>query len=295
MNKKISIWLQQIRAPFLILSFALVLIGVASASREGVFEWHYTILLVTGIVLAHISVNLFNELSDHKTGIDAKTERTPFSGGSGMMLEGKTTFSTVRIAAYGTLLAAGGIGVYFLIKQGWPILVFMVIGAIAIRLYTSHLARWLLGEFTAGLSLGSLVVLGTHYAITGNLSLEVVLIAIPPGMLTTLLLFLNEFPDADADRQGGRHHMIIHFGKNKSSRMYIGGLFVTYIVIIAGPLVCDLPFHVYVALLTLPLALNAGRLVLKKQEGPELIKAMGMNVGVVILTDLLLAVGLFIG
>jgi 1,4-dihydroxy-2-naphthoate octaprenyltransferase len=47
-------------------------------------------LLLAGVVLAHISVNLFNEYSDYKTGIDFNTHRSPFSGGSGMIVSGKT-------------------------------------------------------------------------------------------------------------------------------------------------------------------------------------------------------------
>lgn len=294
-NNLISVWMQQIRAPFLILSVVLVLIGVASAADGGIFRWDYTVLLMLGIVLAHISVNLFNELSDHKTGIDAQTDRTPFSGGSGMMLSGKTKFATVRIVAYGTLFAAAGIGTFFFIKQGWPILVLMVVGAVSIRFYTSHLARWLMGEFAAGLSLGTLVVLGTHYAIAGYWSIEVLLISIPPGMLTTLLLFLNEFPDADADRQGGRRHMIIQLGKKRCALIYAGGLLFTFLWIIAVPFISDVSFYIYLSLATVPLAVMAGTLVLKHREGPMFIRAMGMNVSVVILTDLLLATGLFIG
>ena len=46
------------------------------------------LLLVIGVVLAHVSVNLFNEISDYKSKIDENTVRTPFSGGSGMLQVG---------------------------------------------------------------------------------------------------------------------------------------------------------------------------------------------------------------
>ena len=73
----------------------------------------------------------------------------------------------------------------------------------AIVFYTDYLAKWLLGEVLAGLTLGSFVVIGSYVAMTGNwqmslnevLPLEVVLISLPPGILTSLLLLLNEFPE----------------------------------------------------------------------------------------------------
>ena len=77
-NNPVSIWLQQIRAPFMILSVVLVFIGVAAAHRDGVHHWGRAVLLLVGVILAHIAVNLFNEVSDYETKIDEKTVRTPF-------------------------------------------------------------------------------------------------------------------------------------------------------------------------------------------------------------------------
>ena len=142
-KQALGVWLRQVRAPFLILAVALALLGIASAHWHGFDHAGHSLLLVVGVVLAHAAVNLFNELSDHGTGIDENTARTPFSGGSGMLQAGKTTPRQVRLAAYGSLLAAGAIGLYFCLVSGWPLLVLMACGALAIRFYTSHLARWL--------------------------------------------------------------------------------------------------------------------------------------------------------
>ncbi len=88
-GSKIGTWLQQIRAPFLILPVFLVLIGVAAAKNDGYTQWLHAALLIIGVTLSHISANLFNEVSDYKTKIDENTTPTPFSGGSGMMQAGK--------------------------------------------------------------------------------------------------------------------------------------------------------------------------------------------------------------
>ncbi len=287
----VEVWLQQIRGPFLILAVVLVLIGVFAAKHDGFQHWGHAGLLIFGVVLAHIAVNLFNELSDYKTKIDENTNRTPFSGGSGMMQAGKTQPKVVRIVAYVIMGVSALIGVYFISISGWPILVFMLAGFLAIRFYTTHLAKWLLGEFAAGLTLGSLVVIGVYYAMTRTLTFEIIWVSIPPGILTSLLLFLNEFPDAEADEAGGRHHLVIQMGKQKSARVYIAGLGLVYLTILAGPFISALPMLSLIGLLALPLAIKAGTDALKHYDDlPKLIPALGMNVGVVILTDLFLAI-----
>jgi len=294
-TNRFLIWFQQIRGPFLILPVVLVLIGVGSAAWEGFYNWWFTFLLLVGVITAHISVNLFNELSDYKTKIDDNTNRTPFSGGSGMMQTGETSYGKVRIAAYFTFLIPGLIGIYFCVTVNWLIIFFMVLGAVSIRFYTTHLARWLIGEVAAGLTLGTMVVLGSHLVLTGRLTFSIAWISLPSGILTALLLLLNEFPDAEADKKGGRYHFIIHFGKATSAKIYVSGLIMVYAIIAAGPFLFNLPYTILIALLTLPLALRASIQVVKYHDDtPNLIPALALNVAVVILTDLFLALGFFL-
>lgn len=292
---RVKIWLFQIRAPFLVLAVVLVLIGIAAADFKGQFEWIHAALVMSGVVLAHMSVNLFNELSDYQTGIDQNTVQTPFSGGSGMMQSGKTSPKAVRILAYSTLLVSALIGVYFCLVSGWVILIFMISGGIAIRFYTSFFSKWLIGEIISGLTLGSFVVMGTYYALTANLGFDIVLLSIPPGILTTLLLFLNEFPDLEADKKGGRHHLVIHFGRKKSSFIYVLGLIVVYLSVLGISFLKTIPDTILIALITVPMAFKSSITVLKNHNNiPKLIPALAMNVGIVIVTDLFMAIGLFI-
>jgi 1,4-dihydroxy-2-naphthoate octaprenyltransferase len=291
----VGVWFQQVRGPFLILSVALALLGIATAHWHGFDNVWHSVLLTAGVVLAHVSVNLFNEISDYKSKIDENTSRTPFSGGSGMLQAGRTTVGQVILLAYLALLAAGTIGLYFCLVSGWMILFFMVCGALAVRFYTSHLARWLLGELLSGLTLGSFVVIGAHYALTRFMTTDIIYIALVPGILTALLLFLNEFPDADADRKGGRRHLVIFFGKKKSAIIYASAVLLLFALVAAGPFIQNIPYTVLIALATLPLGVAAVFLTLKHHDNPaRLVLAQGLNVALVILTDLLLAVAYFL-
>lgn len=290
---RVKIIFTQIRGPFLILAVVLVTIGAAGAANEGAVNRVSAVLLLAGVVLTHISVNLFNELSDFYTGIDHNTVRTPFSGGSGLLQQGITKPAQVRAAAIAALMGAGTIGVYFVIKAGWPVALFMAAGAAAILLYTPVLSHCLLGELAAGLTLGSMVVLGVFYSLTGMITPEILWLSVPPGILTGLLLFLNEFPDAEADKQGGRRHLVIVLGKRGSVYVYGAGLACTYLSIAGAYLFTDAPATVLMALATTPAAVRAVQITARNYGSVSgMIPALGLNVGVVIVTDLLLAVGL---
>lgn len=288
-------WAGQIRAPFLLLSVMLVLIGGAVAAQDGVFRGLRFALAMIGVILAHVAVNVFNELSDDKTGIDHQTKRTPFSGGSGSLQAGHTTRRGAYAAAIGASLVALGIGVYLSALAGWALMGFVAVGALSTVFYTSHLARWTLGEIAAGISLGSLVVLGTYYAQAGTLTPALIWLSVPPGILTALLLLLNEFPDAEADRAGGRRHLVIALGSRRAALIYVVSLAACYAILGLGVALRWFPVGVLLGLLTLPLALKASAGALRHHAEPEkLVPAMGANVALVLATDLLIAVGYFV-
>lgn len=311
MDKNISsfaAWMAQIRANFLVLAVFLVGIGLAVTwkflpSVNGDFNFFHAALIMTGVVLSHISVNLFNEYSDFRTGIDFNTRRSPFSGGSGMIVNGKTNPRSVLTAAIVTLSLAFGIGLYFSLVAHWSILVIAVFGGLTIVLYTPVLARLMLGEFFSGLALGTLVVIGTFIAMTASpgmsvwqiVTSELILISIPPGILTALLLLINEFPDTEADRNGGRKHLVIRYGKKKAAYIYAFGVFMAFGIILALPFLGIASTWIYLALIPLPLALNASFIAIRHSEdNKKIVAAMGSNVVTVLGTDLLIAIAILI-
>lgn len=304
----IQIWLAQTRANFLLLAILLVAIGAALAFNYQEFSarpwaWLDFVLIALGVVSAHISVNLFNEYSDYHTQIDFHTPRNPFSGGSGMLTNAHTSHKSVLRLAIITLSIALVIGTYFVLVSHWFLMLLILIGAFSILFYTEFLARNLLGEIFAGLSLGTFVVMGTFIAMTASwdiliwdiLPAEVLLISIPPGILTALLLLLNEFPDAEADKSGGRNHLVIRFGKKGASIIYIAGLILTFTLII-GIAVSGIGSNwLLIALLPLPLAMSAAYTAFRfGDKNEKIIPALGKNVMLVLGTDLLLTIALII-
>jgi 1,4-dihydroxy-2-naphthoate octaprenyltransferase len=306
---KFGVWMAQIRAPFLALAVLLTAIGLAIAYQlkgpadRNFSGWH-AVLLVIGVTASHIAVNLFNEYSDHKTKIDHHTPQTPFSGGSGMIRQGFTTPRQVLIAAIATITLAFAIGVYFSFVSHWFIFLLTIIGGVTILSYTEGLARIRLGELFAGLALGSLVVIGCYVAMTATpgmpvselMPLKVILLSIPPGILTSLLLLINEFPDAEADKQGGRKHLVIVLGLRNAGYLYAFGIFLTFGTIFVLPLVNLASPWLFLALLPLPLGIKSSITAIRHgHDLAKLIPALGSNVITVLGTDLLMAVAILIG
>lgn len=290
-QSSLRIWAVQVRAPFLVLSLALAAIGGAVALRDGVFHAGRFGLATLGLLAAHVSVNLLNELSDHATRIDEHTRRTPFSGGSGTLQAGLLSRRQVTVAAWGSLGLALAIGSYLALAAGWLILALALVGGLGSVFYTRQLTRWGLGELVAGLCLGSLAVVGCYYAQASSLPAHVVLLAAPPGVLTALLLFLNEFPDAQADRQGGRRHLVIRLGYERAAWLYVAGLVATYGLIVFGVATARFPLIALIALLTVPLGIRSARIALRHgAEHDPMVPALAANVALVLGTDALLAV-----
>lgn len=299
----------QIRAPFLILAVLLVAIGLALAYKLPVSDelnfngWH-ALLLVIGVVSSHISVNLFNEYSDHKTKIDFNTQRSPFSGGSGMLTQGLTKPGIVLAVAIIALFLSFSIGIYFTIVSHWAVIALSIIGGLTIIFYTEWLTKILLGELLAGLTLGSFVVIGTYIAMTATpdmtlgevLPIRVILYSISPGILTSLLLLINEFPDREADKAGGRFHLVIKLGTKGAAVVYTIGMILTFGTILVIPLIGLGPFWVYLALLPVPLAIKACNIALTHGDDfQKLVPALLSNVITVLATDLLIAVSILVG
>ena len=288
--------LLETRPQFLILSPILALLGMSIALYEGSFNALHFVLATIGLILLHISVNTLNDYSDFKTGIDLKVNRTPFSGGSGMLPSGALNEKTVLALGLGSFFLAVPIGIYFVIARGLALLPIFIAGAIFVLWYTSHITRLGLGaaEIAAGLGLGTLPVFGIFIIMNNGFSWSALYASVPSGFLVANLLLLNEFPDAEADRVGNRRTLPITLGYRGAAIVYSTLTLMTYIWILAGVTLRLMPGWTLLGLLTLPFGLRAIKGSLTFNSLPELIPAQGANVLTVLLTQLLIGIGFII-
>jgi 1,4-dihydroxy-2-naphthoate octaprenyltransferase len=288
---KLKIWFLETRPQFLLLSLVLSFLGASIAWYDGFFHLGYALLATVGLLLAHISVNVLNDYFDYVSGVDLAARRTPFSGGSGILPAEMLRPKQVLWFGIITLLLAAVFGVYFVLATGWWLLPLLLVGVLCIVLYTPVILKQRWPEWSPGVGMGTLPVLGAYFVQAGEYTWPLLIAAIPSGILVHNLLFLNEFPDVEADSTVGRKTMPITMGRDKASRLYAVLMAATYLWIIAWVIAGWMPVYTLVALLTLPFAYKAVRGARQYQDMKQLIGAMAANVMVVLLLQLLLGVG----
>lgn len=291
-----SIW-RTARPPFLLLAPVCVLVGWATAARFGGHWLGLNVLLVmVGALAAHAAVNVFNEYEDFRSGLDASTRRTPFSGGSGFLPGHPQAAPLVLAMGVFMLLAVVAVGVWFLWQTRLGILPFGVAGLALVLAYTRYLTRSpLLCLWAPGAGFGLLMIPGTDYALTGTYSIEALAAGLVVFFLVNNLLLLNQFPDVEADRAAGRRHLLIRYGYNTGARVFAGQVLAAYGALVIAVVVQLLPLTVLVGLLTAPAAVwSAYRIVRFPQQPDRLAGTMAANVLVCLLTPVLMALGMIL-
>lgn len=266
MAKNIIFWLKASRAQFFTASIVPVLLGASIAwQNTGIFFWPYFFLTLIGAVLIHAGVDLSNDYYDHKTGNDeANFSPTPFSGGSRFIQNKLLTAGQVLTAALLCFVLGCLIGLYLNFKIGGNII--LIIGLIGVFLGFFYTAAPIkigytgLGELAVGIGFGPVIVLGAYYVQTKSLNWNVFLASIPVAILIALVLYINEFPDYEADKKVNKNHLVAQLGRRKAVKYYQLYLGLIYLFVIGA--IFSKVFSLWAALVffTLPLAFKTMRL-----------------------------------
>ncbi|MFV2072904.1 MAG: prenyltransferase, partial [Thermoanaerobaculales bacterium] len=282
------------RAPFLLLPPTLVASGAAASAWDGAFSWTRTLLAVVGLVVLHMAVNILNEWSDLRSGIDLETERTPFSGGSGTLPAGGLRAGEALVFGIASVAIGLAIGVWFLTRVGWILLPVGVAGAICVLAYTEVFARMGIGEAAAGFGLGAGPVIGAALVQEGSWSRAATAAAIPAFFMTFNLLLLNEFPDETPDRKGGRRNLVILLGRKPAAWIYVLAGLAVPLSIVTSVVMGVLPAPCLAAVLPSLLLVKPLRWVFDDPETPVPIPALGANVAWNLATNTMIAVTLVV-
>ena len=254
----ISTWIRVIRVRFLLASVIAVSTGLAitwwNISDISVFD---AILTMCGVLALHASVDLLNDYWDFKRGIDTKTHRTKMSGGSGVLPEGLLKPAQVYRAGIVFLIIGTAIGGYFVVTGGIVIGIILAFAVISIYFYSSKIVNWRLAELFVAIK-GSMIVIGTYFVQTSQITEQVVLGGIVIGVLSSLVLFITSFPDHDADKAKGRKTLVISLGKQKSCTILWVFPMITYGITITDIFLEIFAVFCLIILSTIPLIIKSG-------------------------------------
>jgi len=295
-------WLVIMRLPFLTATLVPVLIGAAWVAAKGLaspFPWLLFALTMVGACALHVAANTFNDYFDWTSGTDKVNNAyfQPYSGGSrsmelGLISErGMLTVGLVSLA----IASAMGLVVMSLIRQ--PALVlFGAAGAFSAFFYTAPplrlAARKGLGELFIGLNFGPLITAGTVMALTGRVAWQDFVIGLPVGLLTTAILWINQFPDEDSDRVSGKHNLVVVLGKERARWGYVALMAAAFGIGAAGAVMGVFPLGALAILGGLPLAVSASRTLFRHYADRELVSANAATINLQLVAGMLMAAGI---
>jgi len=297
MAAQVAVLLGTARPNFLVLTPISVLLGIAAAHAGGAasVQHGWALLALVGAALAHASVNMLNEHEDFRSGLDFRTSRTPFSGGSGTLVHKPHGAPSALLGGIAALAATILIGCVLAYYRGWGLLPLGVLGVVTIAIYSRRIVRSPLASLVApGLGFGPLMVLDTEYVVAGHLSAAGLVASLVPLFLVNGLLLLNQFPDVEADKQVGRRNLPIVIGRPRSARVFAALTAAAFLTVMAGLAAGVFPPPAAVALLP---ALGAPLLALQVYRYADVLDRLtpmlGWNVVMTLVTPLLLAIGIF--
>lgn len=232
----ISKWLISTRAAVFIMTAISCIIGGLFAIKDGLFNPVYFLLCLIGLVFAHATNNLMNDLIDYKKGID-KDNYYRSKYGPHPLEHGLLTEKTLWIYIIVTGLIAFLSGSLLVYETGINTLYLMLAGAFFVIFYTWPLKYYGLGEPSVLLVWGPLMVTGSYYVITvGSFSVEATLIGTVYALGPTTVLFGKHTDKIEDDKKKGVYTLPVILGEKKARITTIWIWILQYVIVVVSML-----------------------------------------------------------
>jgi len=291
------------RLPFLSATWIPIIAAVVWGIQENLItmDWTTFTFIFFGGSSLHLAANTYNDYFDWTSGTDQINNDyfLQLSGGSRAIELGLITEKQLFKLATCFLALAGimGLGVmYTLGDNRLELFYYGLAGAFSAYFYTGYplrlVARKGIGELLIALNYGPLMTMGTIFAMSGIHDWNAFLFGIPLGILTTAILWINQFPDREADEIAAKNHLVVVLGLEKSSWGYLLlmisafssiYLLFNYGIINQGALL---------SMLGLPVALFFSYKVITNYDNRELAIANWGTIGIHSITGILMILGL---
>lgn len=200
-------------------SMASITLGACAAARDGAVSWHWLVATVLGVYAIEVAKNASGEVVDWDSGVDQQVtpeERSPFSGGKRVLVDGLLTRAQTQGIAVGAYLAGVMVGLVVVWFREPAVLPLGLLGlALAYGYHAAplRLAYRGLGELAVAGAYGPVICCGSYLVQRHTVPGTVVLLSLPLGALIGAFLWINEIPDARADRAAGKRTLVVRLGR----------------------------------------------------------------------------------
>jgi len=142
------------------------------------------------------------------------------------------------------------------------------------------------------INFGPVIGLGSYYVQSGRLDLEPLMVSLVLGLLMWSMLIINEIPDYEEDRRGGKLNLVARFGRKAGVVLYVAGLILAYGILLAVVMMKIAPPLALLGFLSLPLAFQSIRVLRDNYlDRLKMSPANLMMIKVYVLTGLSLVIG----
>lgn len=274
-------------------SVSAMVLGACAAAAEGPVAWGWLALTVLGIFCFEAAKNASGELFDWDSGADtavADEDRSPFSGGKRVLVDGLMTRRQTAATAAAFYAAGGASGLLLVLLREPTVLWLGVAGGALAFFYHApplKLSYRGLGELAVGVTYGPLIACGTYLVQRHAIGADVVLLSLPLGVLVACFLWINEFPDVRADRAAGKRTLVVRLGRPAAARVFAALVGLAYVALALVPLAGPPPTAA-LGLVGLPHGVAAARRLLAE---PETTRRIVPAQGWTLLSFVLMSVG----
>jgi 1,4-dihydroxy-2-naphthoate octaprenyltransferase len=247
-------WLVLTRAAVLPMTVVAGLVATLLAVGRAGFSPGLLALAFVGIVLAHVSNNLMNDLFDVEVGNDTasypRALYAPHPVLSGMISRGGLAGAALAVNVVDLAIL-----VVLALFRGWPVVGFALGGFALSVAYTApplRLKKRGLGELDVLAVWGPLMVCGTYYCAVGGLPWEIWVASIPYGLLCTAVLMGKHIDKASFDAPLGVRTLPVLLGERRARRLTRTLMAGFYVVVVACVAVGALPWPALAVVAALP-------------------------------------------
>jgi len=291
-------YIRAFRLPFLTGSLLPVLQAAVLAYQDGSFSGLNLLLILIGVGALHSAGNLINDFIDTPGSDSLNPHPTPFSGGSRVILENLLSARWVFWAAIACFALAVLMGLT-LVVNGRPFVALIgLLGLIAGLYYSVNPIQFMsrgLGEIIIFFAFGPLITWGTYYVMSGRLTGKSFLLGFPLGFLITAIIWINEFPDYQADKAAGKHNLVVRLGLAPSRWIYAILMLLPFPFLLVLVAAQGLPALILAAWLALPLAVKGIKICWRHFSEPEkIVPAQALTIQTHLALGLLMVLGLLL-
>lgn len=287
------------RLPFVTASALPVVFAITwCGTTIGASHLLYALLCIVGVILVHVGANTINDYFDWDLSDGINKYAGMYNGGTRHLVEGKLQrkfYLKISLICLAFLLC---IALVFILNGRFNVIYFALGGFLLGYLYSSPPFRFHskgLGEVLIFLAFGPVLTAAVCYVLTGNVLPEYFIIGIPFGLSTTAILWINQFPDFEADKSAGKHTLTVRIGLRGSSFLYMALIAVVFLSVILLTVFRILPFWTVLIFLLLPQCLKAVQSVFRNYASPEkLVPVQKFTIQFQMMTTLICIAGILV-